>query len=287
MEQGKIFNRKVVSLLALFFAGIAVLAIIYFRQLPDGKLHLIFCDVGQGDAILAITPAGDQILIDGGPDNSVLSCLGKNLPFYDRNLELVVLTHPQADHLTGLVSVFKNYQVGKVLKTAAVNNTAEFEAFNQALTAEKAQVSEAIAGLKIGFGEKIQARIIWPPVLSGPISDLNETSIVLQLVFGNFCALLTGDATNDVWFKLITQGALKHCFLLKVPHHGSKNATNEQFLTSVSPAMAVISSGKNNRYGHPHDGVIKLLSQKGVKVLRTDLNGAIEIVTDGKNVQIQ
>lgn len=285
MEQGKIFSRKVVSLLALFFAGIAVLAIIYFRH-PDGKLHLIFCDVGQGDAILAITPAGDQILIDGGPDNSVLSCLGKNLPFYDRNLELVVLTHPQADHLTGLVSVFKNYQVEKVLKTAAVNNTAEFEAFNQALTAEKAQVSEAIAGLKIGFGEKIQARIIWPPVLSGPISDLNETSVVLRLDFGNFCALLTGDATNSAWFQLISQGSLSNCFLLKVAHHGSKNATDELFLSTLSPKIAVISSGKNNRYGHPHEEVIKLLSQKWIKVLRTDLQGSIEIVTDGKSVQI-
>ena len=201
----------------------------------------------------------------------------------------MILTHPQADHLTGLVSVFENYQVEKVLKTAAVNNTAEFEAFNLGLKEEKAQVFQAQAGLKIDLGPKLQAQVIWPQatILSGPISDLNETSIVLRLDFGNFCALLAGDAINSVWFHLITQGALRRCFLLKVPHHGSKNATNEQFLEAVTPRIAVISSGKNNRYGHPHEETIKLLNEKEIKILRTDLQGSIEIVTDGKNVQIQ
>lgn len=284
----KTFGKNLVKVLFFFVITFVVLAVLYFQKLPDGKLHLIFCDVGQGDAILVITPVGDQILIDGGPDNSVLSCLGKYLPFGDRKIELMVLTHPQSDHMVGLVSVFENYKVEKVLKTDAINQIPEFEAFAQALTEEKTQEFEAAAESSINFGQNFQAEILWPGKnLINNSLDLNDTSIILRFDFDKFCAFLTGDATNFVWTQLISTGKLTNCFLLKVSHHGSKNATNELFLTSTTPAIAVISAGKNNRYGHPHEEVLEGLRERGIKILRTDIDGTIEIITDGKKVEIK
>lgn len=276
-------------MLILFFTSFIILTLIYFQKLPDDKLHLIFCNVGQGDGILIKTPAGAQILVDGGPDNSVLSCLGKNMPFYDRTLELVVLTHPQADHLTGLVSVFENYKVEKVLKTQIANNTPEFEAFLTALKNENSKEIEAVAGSKIIFPVNLTAKILWPAqeTFLTPITGLNDTSIVLELNFVKFCALLTGDATNNVWFKLLSTGAFNNCFLVKIAHHGSKNATSPQFLDAVSPAMAVISAGSNNRYGHPHKEVLKDLEERRIQILRTDEAGTIEVVTDGRSVKVE
>lgn len=288
MAKKPLFGKKLISLLVLFFGAFIISTLIYFQKSPDGKLHLIFCDVGQGDAILVRTPTGAQILIDGGPDNSVLSCLGKAMPFFDRTLELVVLTHPQADHFTGLVSVLENYQVEKVLRTQAVNSTEEFKEFLEAELTEKAAKFEAKSNLTINLDEKLSGKIIWPPKsILGPTSDLNDLSIVLRLNYGNFCAMFTGDATNDVWYELAAQGSLSSCFLLKVAHHGSKNATNPEFLEIVKPKIALVSAGKNNRYGHPHGEVLEELTKRQIRVLATAEIGTIEIITDGKSVQIK
>ena len=288
MVKEKVFSKQVISLLVIVAIALLVLGINIFRTLPDGKLHLIFCDVGQGDGILLKTPKGDKVLIDGGPDDSVLSCLGKFMPFYDRNLELMVLTHPQADHMTGLVSVFERYNVEKVLRTTAVNKTAGFEEFRKAEISEKSQEFKALSDSKINLDTNLTATILWPsPGNLASVADLNDTAIVLRVDFGQFCALLTADAGNFVWAQLSAAGKLSRCYLLKVAHHGSKNATNEQFLESVSPKIAVISVGINNLYGHPHKQVIEELQRHRIQVLRTDQKGTIEIVSDGKKVEVR
>lgn len=287
MVKEKVFGKQVISLLVIVLIALLVIGINVFRGLPDGKLHLIFCDVGQGDGILLKTPKGDEVLIDGGPDDSVLSCLGKFMPFYDRNLELMVLTHPQADHMIGLISVFERYNVEKVLRTAAINRTAGFEEFKKAEISEKSQEFQAISDIKINLDTNLTATILWPPPGNfASVADLNDTGIVLRVDFGQFCALLTADATINVWTQLSAAGKLRHCYLLKVAHHGSKNATSQQFLELVSPKLAVISVGAHNRYGHPHKQVIDQLQQHGIQVLRTDQKGTVEVVSDGKNVQI-
>jgi len=288
MVKEKVFSKQVISLLVIVAIALLVLGINIFRTLPDGKLHLIFCDVGQGDGILLKTPKGDKVLIDGGPDDSVLSCLGRFMPFYDRNLELMVLTHPQADHMIGLISVFERYDVEKVLRTTAINRTAGFEEFRKAEISEKSQEFQALSDSKINLDTNLTAAILWPPPGNlASVADLNDTGIVLRVDFGQFCALLTADAGNFVWTELSAAGELSPCYLLKVAHHGSKNATNEQFLQSISPKIAVISVGAHNRYGHPHKQVIDELESRKIQVLRTDQKGTIEIVSDGKKVEVR
>lgn len=248
---------------------------------PDGKLHINFCDVGQGDAIFLQNPQGEDILIDGGPDAKVLDCISGKMPFYDRTLELMVLSHPQADHLVGLIEVLKRFKVEKILATSATNNTAEFEAWQEAVKKEKAGKFEAKKGKVIDFGAGLKGEVLWPQDFIY-YRDVNETSQVLRITYGDFCAFLTGDATKNTWLSLSSAGELKQCLLLKVPHHGSKNNLDDLLLTNTKPKIAIISVGKNNHFGHPSKETLGLLEKYGVKILRTDKNGTIEIVSDGK-----
>lgn len=263
-------------------------------SLPDQKLHLIFCDVGQGDAIL-ITRGQTQVLIDGGPNNQVLGCLSKHMPFWDRNLELVILTHPEADHLTGLISVVERYNVRQLLGNSLINETGVFSKFREEVIKQKIPVYSPKRGDKIKLGklelkiryplEKLGDEIVWKK--SGTLSALelatfggnfNQTAIVFELIYGKFKALLTG----DIGVKEENQIQIEPAEVLKVAHHGSKYSTGKEFLEKVQPALAVISVGASNRYGHPHPETLERLREVGIKILRTDLNGEIEIVSDGQ-----
>jgi len=288
------------------------LGLIWFAifQLPDNRLHLVFCDVGQGDAIL-ITYRSNQILIDGGPNNRVLNCLANNLPFWDRTIEMVVLTHPQADHLTGLIDVIERYSVKQFIVNSIINDSAGFWAFYQAVINEGVKIYSPQAGDKIRLGP-VQLLVLWPrerlgesriwqaeerAILTGGQlmadrrqgeilgaasypGDLNETSIVLRLSFGDFDALLTG----DIGAKIETQLQTEPVEVLKVAHHGSRFSTSQAFLERVKPQLAVISVGRN-RFGQPARETLERLRTAGIKVLRTDQAGEIEIVSDGKGWQ--
>jgi competence protein ComEC len=297
-------------------------------SLPDNRLHLIFCDVGQGDAIL-ITYRQTQVLIDGGPNNRILECLSNNLPFWDRTIEMVVLTHPQADHFTGLIDVIKRYNVKQFVGNSIINDSAGFWEFYQAVLAEKAKVYSPKSGDRLKIGP-INFLVLWPSrklgdswiwseearnaffahenaksnssptrtgkafkfaqkdyfassVLGATFSsdNINNTSIVLQLSFGNFDSLFTGDIDFDVE-KQINLSTSQQVKVLKVAHHGSKYSTGEEFLKKIKPQLAVISVGKNS-FGHPTKEVIEKLSNLAIKILRTDQEGEIEVVSDGKN----
>lgn len=249
-------------------------------SLPDNRLHLVFCDVGQGDAIL-ITYRQTQVLIDGGPDNKVLSCLSKNIPFWDRTLEMVILTHPEADHFSGLIDVIKRYNVKQFVSNSLVNDSAGFREFYQTVLAEKVNVYSPQAGDRLKIGP-IELLVLWPKEKLGNqelwLGKLNETSIVLQLSFGNFCALFSGDIPGGVESQL---DRVRPCQVLKIAHHGSKYSTGEEFLKKIEPQLAVISVGKNS-FGHPTKEVIEKLRDLDIKILRTDIDGEIKIVSDGK-----
>jgi competence protein ComEC len=260
----------------------AVVAFFAFRSFPDNKLHLVFCNVGQGDAILLYYHS-TQVLIDGGPNQQVLECLSKHVPFWDRRLEAVVLTHAESDHLTGLIDVIHRYQVQQFILNDLNNNTAIYQEFSQAVKAEKTKVYSPQKGDQIKFG-KITLNVLWPStkmVLGVSSTNLNEEAIVLSLNYGHFDALLTGDTEIKTEESLHPNFADKALEVLKVAHHGSKTSTGEEFLKRIKPALAVISVGKNNRYGHPTDEVLERLTEVGAKILRTDLAGEIEVVSDG------
>lgn len=268
-------------------------------QSPDNCLHLVFCDVGQGDAVL-ISYQETQILIDGGPNDKVLDCLAKNLPFTDRTIEMVVLTHPNADHYAGLTSVIKRYDVSQFVVNSLIEDNASFWEFRQAVLAEGAPVYLPQAGdeLKIGalklavlwpetkLGDSLvwqvnqvdQAKILGAAVFSG---DLNDTSITLELNFGNFKALFPGDLSSLSESNL----PLDDVDVLKVAHHGSKYSTSSDLLAKAKPELAVISVGKNS-YGHPAKDLLDRLNQIQAKILRTDELGEIKVTSDGQTWQI-
>lgn len=235
-------------------------------SLPDNKLHLIFCDVGQGDAIL-ISYQKTQILIDGGPDNRVLSCLSRHLPFWDRRLEVVILTHPEEDHFGGLIDVIKRYNLKYLISSSWPEG------------GRKTTVLKT--GDEIHLG-KINLSVLWPKEINQG-GELNESSLVLKLAFGSFCALLTGDIPSKIEDQLDRIGP---CQVLKVAHHGSRYSTSEEFLEKVRPVLAVISVGPNS-FGHPTEEVIKKLRDLDIKILRTDQNGEIEVVSDGRSWHIK
>jgi len=257
--------------------GLAIGAVIFLMlQWPDNRLHLIFCNVGQGEAIL-LEYGSYQILVDGGPDNSVLSCLGKVMPFWDRKIELVILTHPEADHLTGLIEVVKRYQVGKLMKTKAVNETPEFQALTAAIEKRQVKVQELTSGDKIKL-KQLNLEILWPfnKGLSF-VKNFNQGSVVILGQYGSFSFLLPGDITETEEQTLVNLGSLKPVDLLKVAHHGSKFSTSQRFLEAVQPKTAVISVGKNS-FGHPTPEVLGRLKAVGAKILRTDELGTVEVV---------
>ena len=228
---------------------------------PDNRLHLIFCDVGQGDAVL-ITYGQTQILIDGGPDNKVLDCLSQYLPFWDRQLEAVFLTHPDTDHLNGLLTVFQRYQVKYFFSNFKIEGI---------MKARSLQKSDKV---KIG---PLQFLALWPDQQEIASKDINENSLVLEMVFGKLEVLLEGDITQKIEEKIKSDPV----DILKVAHHGSKNSTSEDFLMRIRPQLAVISVGKN-RFGHPAKETLERLLKSQIKVLRTDEQQDIEIVSDGQ-----
>lgn len=285
----------------LFLAILASLVWLAVFSFPKENLHLVFCNVGQGDAIL-VTQGLNQVLIDGGPDERVLQCLSDHLPFWDRTIELIVLTHPQADHITGLISVLERYQVQNFLVNNLVNDTERFWKFREALLEEGAKIYNPMAGDEIKVGG-MDLAVLWPEEKLGTslawqkeesrekilgaasyLGNLNETSIVLEVSFGNFCALLTGDISQNTESQLDrVLDKVAPCQVLKVGHHGSKHSTAKDFLEKLKPKLAIISVGKNS-FGHPSEEVIKRLRDNNIKIFRTDQDGEIEIVSDGKSM---
>jgi len=249
-------------------------------------LEVIFLDIGQGDAIFIETPQQHQILIDGGPSSKILEKLGKNLPFWDRTIDLVILTHPEKDHLSGLIEVLKRYKIENILWTGIKRDTPEYNEWLKLIKKEGAKIFIAKAGQKI-VAQKSIFQILNPSEnLEGEtIKNSNDTSIVIKLVFGENSFLFTGDISKSVEKKFLNEKVDIDSDVLKVGHHGSKTSSSEDFLAVVSPIISVISSGKNNSYGHPHQEVLDTLGRYG-RILRTDLDGDIKIISNGENYAI-
>lgn len=251
-------------------------------------LEVNFFDIGQGDAIFIETPKRYQILIDGGPDSSILEKLGKEMPFWDRTIDLVVLTHPEHDHISGLIEVLKRYKVDFILWTGILRNTGEYEEWKRLIEEEIVQVKIAKTDQKIFFPETF-LDVLYPfEDLEGKdFKNTNNTSIVIRLVFNNHSFIFTGDLYKSAERKLIDRGLYLDSNVLKVGHHGSKTSSCEEFLEKVKPEIAVISAGKENPYNHPHPEVLEVLDKYDITVLRTDIDGDIKIISDGENMEIK
>jgi len=255
--------------------------------MPDDKLHVSFLDVGQGDAILIQTPNGQDILIDGGPDPQKINLeLSKKLSFWDRNIDLVVSTQPQADHITGLLEVLHRYRVGQVLESGVSYSSSIYEEWCSLVEGEGVECTRACAGQEIDLGDGIEMEVLNPPAVfrEGTSDDVDNNGVVMRLSWGSISFLFSADIRQDLESELVMQRADLKSTVLKVGHHGSKTSTASQFLAAVAPEVAVICVGEDNSFGHPSPEVLERLnvSLGADNVYRTDENGTIEFVTDGQ-----
>jgi competence protein ComEC len=260
--------------------------------MPDGKLHVSFLDVGQGDAILVQTPIGQNILIDGGPDPQKISLeLGKKVSFWDRTMDLVVCTQPQADHIAGLVEVLQRYKVTQVLEPGISYNSSIYQEWCNLVEEKQIKCDNPSAGQEIDLGSGVKIEVLNPPgsLWEGTSDDVDNNGVVLRLSWGKVSFLFTADIREDVEFELIGQRANLKSTVLKVAHHGSKTSTTSQFLAAVDPEAAVISVGEDNPFGHPSPEVMERLTGRlgESNVYRTDEDGTIEFITDGEKLWVK
>ncbi|MDD5082902.1 MAG: MBL fold metallo-hydrolase [Dehalococcoidales bacterium] len=271
-------------LAAILIALIAVVAI------PDEYLHVSFLNVGQGDAILN-SQGRQQILVDGGPSPRQLNLeLSRKMAFWDRSIDLVVLTHPSADHITGLIDVLQRYQVEQVLYPDPAFNSATWDEWLRILEEKNITRTIARAGQEISFGKtKIQVLNPQSPPLAGTGSDVNNNGVVLRVSRGQASFLLTADIQWETEFDLITRRAGLTSTILKIAHHGSNTSTTSDFVAVVNPQLAVISVGTDTKFGQPSSELLTLLEKRlgAGSIYRTDKRGTIEFTTDGERLWVK
>lgn len=277
-------KKSLISPIAfVLLVGILVsLGYTLLKPVSGSVIALTFLDVGQGDAMLAVTPKGQGILVDGGPNDSVLSGLDENIPFYNHKLSAIVLTHPHADHVAGLVSVVGKYQVDKVYMSGTTHTAPEYLAFLEALQNRDVPVQIVSAGDKLDFGDGVRLDFLYPltSMKDQKAGNLNLSSVVTRLSWGKSSAINLGDLEAEGQSMLIASGQGVKADILKVAHHGSKDSINEAFLSAVDPKYAVISVGKDNRFGHPNKSALDSLS--GRIIYRTDYDGDLRFeLTEG------
>lgn len=275
--------------LASAAAVLLIVTIVVWWIILQPKLHVLtvsFLNIGQGDSILVQGPTGRQMLIDGGPDQSVLRELPKVMGPLDRSIDLVVETHPDGDHITGLSGVFARYQVGTFMEPGVPGNTTPAAAL-AAATAAEPRLTHVLGrrGQRIDLGGGAYAQVLSP---SGDVSQIptNNASVVMKVVYGNTSVMLTGDAPSTIEDYLVKKdGAELQSDVLKAGHHGSKYSSDDLWLATVHPSVVVISAGKDNHYGHPAPETIARIKNEGAKIFSTIEQGTITFASDGVTIR--
>jgi len=294
MERKSIF--KLIIFLTLFFITIFSIYVA-FKEERRGILTVAFLNIGQGDAIFIEAPSGSQILIDGGPNKSVLRELSKVMPFYDRSIDVVLATHADQDHIGGIPDVLQKYKVDIFMETGVSGESSSYKELEK-IVEEKSQgvplgnfKGEPLKkifvrrGMVVDLGNGAMLQILFPDRDPAGM-ETNTSSIIARLVYGENEFLFTGDSPKSIENYLISLGGLESD-VLKAGHHGSKTSTSPDFVTAVSPEYVVISAGKDNRYGHPSQEVLDILNNFGAEILRTDKDGRIVFESDGESLKIK
>ena len=252
----------------------------------QGILKVSFLDIGQGDAMFIEAPNGNQVLIDGGSNKAVLKELGKVMPFYDRTIDAVIATHPDKDHIGGLVEVLKNYRADFVMEPGVSSDTGVYQELEKTIADKNLPRILARRGMLLNLGEGARLNILFPN-RNTEGWETNTASIVAKLVYGNNSFLLTGDSpiVIEKYLSMIDGRNLKSD-VLKTGHHGSRTSTSESFAGLVSPQYTVISAGKNNQYGHPHKEVLDILDKIKSVILKTYENGTVTFSSDGEEIRL-
>lgn len=281
-------NARLYILAALFIATCFIWYAV-FREGRQGILTVAFLDIGQGDAIYIEAPNGNQMLIDGGPPKAVLSALRKVMPFYDRSIDMLLVTNPDADHMAGFIDVLGTYKIGRVVEPGTHSVSATYAELEKSIAEKHVPRVLARRGQTIWLDKKhgIGFRILFPDQDVSTWTT-NDGSIVGKLFYGNTSVIFTGDSPEQIekYLVYLDDKNLKSD-VLKVGHHGSRTSTSPEFVGFVSPTYAAISDGLKNKYGHPHKETLDTLNQFGVKIFRTDHSGTIVMRSDGQSIEMK
>ncbi len=250
------------------------------------RLQVSFLDIGQGDSILIQTPSGHTMLIDGGPNDSVLTQSNRILPLFTRTIDVMVATHPDSDHVTGLIPMLEKYAVTTVIESGETSDTEVFKDLDEHVASEHADTHIANQGDVLDFQDGVTATILHP-YIGEHFPDTNSASVSMILSYGDETFLLTGDLPTTKESLLISSGLLPHSITVyKAGHHGSKYSSGEALLSYIKPEYAIISAGKDNKYGHPNPEAIERLTKYSKEILSTIDRGTISFVTDGKMLEV-
>lgn len=279
--------KKILTI--IFFSILVVLPLAFknsqVQGVKDESLLVYFLDIGQGDATLIRTPNDQDIIIDGGPDNTLIKKLGAYLPFYDHKIETIILTHPDSDHVSGLVEVLRRYQVDRVLLTKVLSDTPSYQAFLSELEKNKINSVVINSQQKIDLGGGVFFDIFYPTenFEGKEVESTNNTSISGKLIYDNTSIMFTGDL--EIEESLLDDGLNLKSDIYHVGHHGSNNANDLKFVSAVDPTYAIVSVGASNRYGHPQYRTLKNLQSVEAEVWRTDESGDVIFYSNGLEFQ--
>lgn len=264
------------------FVSVVMILLLYARNSETSNtLKAAFLNVGQGDSIFITTPQGARLLIDGGKDETVLRRLSEHMPLFDKRIDVVIATHPDADHVGGLTSVVERYTIGRLYYSPMNHETPDAVLFERALESLKIPAHALRAGDIIALDADVMLHILYPVEVK-PDGDTNDSSVVARLVYKDTSIVLTGDASQGIEYALASwYGEKLKSSLLKLGHHGSNTSTSDVFLGFVKPEYAIISRGCKNTYGHPHAEVLNRLTQFNIPHVDTCTDGSVTFESDG------
>jgi competence protein ComEC len=280
-------HAKKNGLLILFFILLLGVSYLFYLDFHTSKRDLTFAmlDIGQGDALFIESSTGTQMLVDAGPPGKLLSALSRVMSPFDRHIDAIMITNPDADHIAGFLDILKAYKVDLVLEPGTINDSKTYQNLEEQIKNKNIPDILAKKGMKLDLGGGAMMDILFPDrdVYTWPT---NDGSVVARLHYGNTSIMLTGDATvktEQIVLKDFPKEYLTST-ILKVGHHGSHTSSSSSFVKAVAPAYALISDGKNNKYGHPHQETLNTLESFGAKIMRTDLLGTIIMHSNGESV---
>lgn len=285
-EQHKTFTQKY----RLFiFTFVLVFLNVFLFHLDWQNSHRGFTfamlDVGQGDGLFIESPSGTQIMFDAGPPRSVLGPLARVMSPFDKSIDAVIITNPDADHIGGLADILKNYKVGRVFESGTLTDSKIYQSLREEMKKQNIPDILVKRGMRLDMGGGVVIDILFPDRDVSAWAT-NDGSVVARLSYGQTSIMLTGDATAKTEKIILEENVSSNLAstILKVGHHGSRTSSSPSFVKAVMPSYALISDGKDNSYGHPHQETLDTLAQFGAKIFRTDLLGSIVMNSDGQNV---
>jgi competence protein ComEC len=273
--------------ISIYFAILILYLFFPFTNYGD-TLYIHTLNVGQGDSTLIITPDNIKILIDGGPDSEVISQIDQVLPFWDRRIDALFLSHPDTDHISGLIDVLQRYDVAAIYTTPATKDSPSFAAYQREVERQRPKIINFTRGVEVKSDDGVVLTGVWPlsETRWSRVGNANQVSQVMMLNYRHFTAAFTGDIDTEVADKLAELKSLTDIDYLKAPHHGSKYGFTQSQLQLMTPLISTISVGGKNRYGHPSSSTVEVLSKESERVLRTDVEGRITVAVDNSGISV-